>query len=1133
MSDIAQRIASLSPEKRALLEKRLAKKNIAPSRGEIPRLSRETNQFPLSFAQQRLWLLEQLAPGLPMYNMSGFARFSGPLDRQAVRQCLAAVVARHETLRTTFTTAEGLPVQVISPDLTVPIDEVDLSGPPGASEETLVNLAVEEARQPFDLTTGPLCRIQLVCLAQDDHAVVLTMHHIISDGVSIRVLFQDAIAVYEALVRGREPQLPELPIQYADFAVWQRKWLQGERLEQPLRYWKAQLGGDLPVLQLPTDRPRPAMQTFVGARQTFGLPPVLTRALRELSQREGVTLFMVLLAAFQTLLSRSTGQEDILVGSPIANRNRSEVEPLIGFFVNTLVLRTDLSGNPTFRDLLKRVQQVALGAYAHDELPFEKLVEELQPERHMSHTPLFQVLFGLQSDPTAAVEMAGLTMHFREIDSRTSKCDLTLNMTEKTDTIEGYLEYNTDLFDDTTMTRLLRHFQAVLQGVVANPACRLADIPLLTDEERREILVGWNDTRTDYPNELTVHQLFERQAAQRPDAPAVSFAGQQLTYGELNERANRLAHYLRTLGVGPERFVAICLERSADLIVGILAILKAGGTYVPLDPTYPQERLAYMLEDTRATVLLTQEQLRASLPTHRGVQVVSMDMDAQWEAIARQRGENPANHTTPDHLAYVMYTSGSTGNPKGIGIPHRAINRLVFNTNYLDVQPDDRMAQAANASFDAATFEFWGALLHGALVVGISKDVALSPHEFAAQLREQGITTLFLTTALFNQLAREVPDAFATLRHVLFGGEAVDPRWVREVLQKGAPARLLHVYGPTESTTYATWYLVREVDENAPTIPIGYPLSNTTTYVLDQSMQPVPIGVTGELYLGGDGLARGYHQRPALTAERFVPDPFSRRPGARLYRTGDLVRCLPDGAIVFLGRTDHQVKIRGFRIELGEIEAALASHPAVRETVVLAREDAPGERRLVAYIVPAQVPGAESQEAVAPIPAVHDLRAFLKERLPDYMIPAAFITMDALPLTPNGKVDRRKLPAPGVARPDLASSFVAPSTPVETMLASIWGEVLKLERVGVEDNFFDLGGYSLAAVQVIARVRETFQVELPLRSLFEIPTVAGLSRLIEEQSQRATAQGQGPSSGPALVRVDRSSYRVRTSGSDQ
>lgn len=1110
-SDISQRLAALSPEKRALLEKRLAKKSTAQPHTGIAQLSRETNQFPLSFAQQRLWVLEQLVPGLPMYNMSGFVRFIGKLDRQATKLCLNAVVERHEALRTTFASVNGQPVQVIAPSLILPIDEIDLRQLPHTLED-IAQLAVEDARQPFDLVNGPLCRIKLLRLADDDHVVLLTMHHLISDGTSIRVLFQDAITVYEDLINGRKPRLLGLPIQYADFAVWQRQWLQNERLEQLLTYWKKQLGGQLPILQLPTDRPRPTMQTFVGARQTFSLPVSLTSALRALSQREGVTLFMVLLAAFQTLLHRYTGQEDILVGSPIANRNRAEIEGLIGFFVNTLVLRTDLTGNPTFSALLKRVQQVALGAYTHEELPFEKLVEELQPERNMSHTPLFQVLFGLQNDPTTSLEIAGLTMHFQEVDSRTAKCDITLNMTEKSDYVEAYLEYNTDLFESDTMARMISHFKTILHHVVENPEQRLSDIPLLTQPERNEILIGWNDTHTDYPADRCVHQLFEVQAARCPDAPAVAFEDRYLTYKELNEQANQLAHYLHSLGIGPESFVAICMERSLDLIVGILAILKAGGTYVPLDPTYPRERQTYMLNDTQAPVLLTQERLLSELPDHTASVVC---IDTHWKQIAQKSRENLPNHTRSDNLAYVMYTSGSTGMPKGIGIPHQAINRLVFNTNYVSLQPDDRIAQAANASFDAATFEFWGALLHGAMLVGITRDVALSSHEFATQLRECGITTLFLTTALFNQLAREVPWAFASLRHVMFGGEAVDPRWVREVLKNGAPERLLHVYGPTESTTYATWHLVQEVPETATTVPIGGPLANTQTYVLDRFLCPVPAGVPGELYIGGDGLARGYHNRPALTAERFVPHPFSDQPGARLYKTGDLVRYLPGGAIEFLGRTDHQVKIRGFRIELGEIETTLVNHPAIREAVVLAREDTPGERRLVAYIVP---DGAQEV-------SISDLRSFLKEKLPDYMVPAIFVTLELLPLTPNGKVDRRKLPVPGGDRPDLADAFVAPSTPTETALAAIWCEVLKLERVGVEDNFFDLGGYSLAAVQVLSRVREVLQVDLPLRSLFEVTTVAGLARVVETQKANSPASAQGP----ALVRVERSQYRMQTS----
>jgi amino acid adenylation domain-containing protein len=1073
MTDISKVISSLSPEKRALLALKLKEQGS------------RFNTFPLSFAQQRLWFLDQLTPGSPVYNIPVAVRLTGRLDVAALERSFEEIVSRHEILRTTFTTVEGVPMQVVTEKGSVTLRLVDLSQlPPGEREAKVSELATEESQQPFDLTRGPLLRLTLYRLSEQEQVLLLVMHHIVSDGWSTGVLIREVTALYKAFTKGEASPLGELPIQYADFAKWQREWLQGERLQQLLEYWKQQLAGCPPVLELPTDRERPAVYSFRGAHQSVMLPRSLSEAIKALGQREGATPFMVLLAALQTLLCRYSGQEDICVGTPIAARNRAETEGLIGFFVNTLVIRTDLSGNPSFRELLGRVRERALGAYGHQDLPFEMLVEELQPERNMGHTPLFQVAFTYQNELVGAQQLPGLLLSPFPLKHLTTKFDLTLAVTEGGKGLNVSVEYNADLFNEDTIARMLGHYRTLLEAILADPEERLWRLPLLTEAERHQVLVQWNETRAEYPRDRCVHELFEAQVERWPEAIAVSFGEEKLTYQELNRRANKVAHYLRRLGLGPEVLTGICMERSWEMVVGILGILKAGGSYVPLDPAYPKERLAWMLADTQTPVLLAQQRLVDRLPEH-AARVVCID--TSWEAIARESEENIVSGVTAEHLAYVMYTSGSTGRPKGIGIPHRAINRLVFNTNYIEVKPGDRIALASNSAFDAATFELWGALLHGATCVNISKEVALSPQDLAAHIREQGISVMFLTTALFNQLAREVPGAFSSLREVLFGGEAVDPRWVREVLTKAPPKRLLHVYGPTESTTFATWYLVQAVAEEATTVPIGRPISNTQAYVLDSQLQPVPVGVTGELYIGGDGLARGYFNCPELTAERFIPNPFGQEPGARLYKTGDLVRQLPDGNIEFLGRVDHQIKLRGFRIELGEIESVLGGHPSVHEAVVLAREDVPGEKQLVAYVV--LDPGSR--------PTTSELRSFLQQKLPDYMLPSAFVRLEALPINPNGKVDRRALPAPERMRSELASEYLAPRTPIEEVLAGIWAEVLKVERVSIYDSFFELGGHSLLATQVISRAREAFQTEIPLRYLFEAPTVAGLAERIE------------------------------------
>jgi amino acid adenylation domain-containing protein len=1106
VNDLYKQIASLSGEKRRLFALYLQKEGVTLSELLIVAQERGADHFPLSFAQQRLWFLDQLEPGNPLYNNPAAIRLTGPLDPKALEQALNEIVGRHEILRTTFKMADGQPVQVIAPKLILTFPVVDLRTKPDVErEDEIMRLATEEARKPFNLSEGPLLRVILMKLTEDEHVVLLTMHHIVSDGWSVAVLIREVAALYEAFTSGARMPLPELPIQYVDFAVWQRQWLTGKRLDEQLAYWKRHLAGAAPTLELPADRPRPAAQTYRGATRFFNLPVEIFRALKELSRQNDATLFMTLLAAFQTLLYRYSGQEDFCVGAAVANRNRVETEGLIGFFVNMLALRCHLSGDPSFRQLLERARETTLGALAHQDLPFEMLVEELQPQRNRSHTPLFQVIFDLNNAAPGAMgawELANLKAEALQLEAGVAHADLVMSLMENGDALSGKLRYNIDIFDAATIERMLEHFQVLLKGVVAHSDRRVSDMPLLTEVERRRLLSEWNDTASDYPRDKCVHALFEAQVERSPDAIALVVEDAQLTYRELNRRANQLAAYLGKLGVGPETPVGFCLERSPEMVVGILGILKAGGTYVPLDPTYPRERLAFMLEDTRTPVLLVQQRLIEHLPEHqaRVVPAHVVRIDDDWERIAKESEVNPALGVTADHLAYVMYTSGSTGRPKGIAIPHRAINRLVFNTNYIEITSDDRMLLASNSAFDAVTFELWGALLHGARLVGVSREAVLSPQELAASIRDHGISAMWLTAALFNQMTREVPKAFGSVRHLLIGGEALDPHRVREALKNDPPARLVNGYGPTEGTTFTTWYLAQEAAEGATSIPIGRPISNTQTYLLDRNQQPTPVGIAGELYIGGDGLARGYFNGPELTAEKFIPNPYSERLGARLYRTGDLSRYLPDGAIEFLGRLDHQVKIRGFRIELGEIETALSQHPSVRESVVLLREDAPGEKRLVAYLA------TEPRKTFT----VDDLRSFLRQKLPDYMTPAAFVTLDALPLTPNGKIDRRALPAPEQSRPELAEAFVAPRNPVEELLAGAWADVLEIERVGVHDNFFDLGGHSLLATKLFSRLRDTFQVELPLAALFEAPTVAALAERIESAKREERGSSLPP-----------------------
>jgi amino acid adenylation domain-containing protein len=1087
-----ERAAETAAEQSALSQDREVWGDLRPiPRDEAP---------PLSFSQQRLWFLEQLGPGTALYNVPSAMRLSGPLDVSALWRSLNEIVQRHEALRTTFVEVEGRPAQVIAPRLTLSLPVIDLQGLPESGREAeATRLATAEAQRPFDLTEGPLLRAMLLRLDQEIHIALLTMHHIVADGWSVGLLIREVAALYEAFLAGRPSPLPDLRIQYADFAHWQRQWLKDEVLQRELAYWEHQLGDGDHVLDLPTDRPRPPVQSVNGANRRFELSTSLSEALRDLSQRTGATLFMTLLAAFQTLLYRYTGQEEICVGTPIANRNHPEIESLIGFFVNTLVLRTDLSGEPNFQELLAHVREVALEAYAHQELPFEMLVEKLQPERDMSRAPLFQVMFTLQDAPFEPLELPGVTISPLGRNTETAKFDLTLSMEQGPERLRGYLNYNTDLFDAETIERMLGHYETLLEGIVADPHGAISTLPLLTENESQQLLQGWNQTAVESRWYLGIPWLFEARVDRNPDAVALVLDDQSLTYAELNRRANQVAHHLRRRAVGPEVIVGLLLERSIEAIVAMLGVLKVGGAYLPLDPSNPDERLSFILEDSGAPVLLTQAHLADQLQTAHNIQQICLD--TEWEVMAGESDRNPVNEATAGNLAYVIYTSGSTGKPKGVLISNEAIaNHCRDIQEHFRLTPEDRVLQFAAYSFDQSVEQILATFITGATLVLRGPGV-WPANEFPEVVADYQLTVVNLPPAYWHQWVQESfavdePLSGDQLRLVISGGDVMQVEtlnlWGKTPM---SAASLLNAYGPTETTVTAlTFDIPPGFDGNK--IPIGRPPINRRIYILDRDGNPVPAGVPGELYLSGTGLARGYLDRPEITAEVFVPDPFSEEPGRRLYRTGDLVRYLPDGNVDFLGRVDQQVKIRGFRIELGEIEAALARHPTVQELAVMVREDTPRDKRLVAYLV------ADEERA----PTASEWRSFLKEQLPDYMVPSAFVLLDALPLTTSGKINRRALPVPDQVRPELEESYVAPRTAVEDDLAEMWAEVLNLERVGIHDNFFDLGGHSLLATQLISRVRATYQVELPLRRLFEMPSVAGMATLIEDSLVEAAEE---------------------------
>jgi len=1059
---------------------------------------------PLSFAQQRLWFIDQLAPRNSAYNIPAAIRLEGPLNVIALERSLNEVVRRHEALRTTFTVVDGGPAQVIAPSLTMAPRVIDLQAlSENAREIEVQRLAAEEACRPFDLAHGPLLRVTLLRLGEERHVGLLTMHHIVSDGWSTGILIRELAVLYNAFSSEMPSPLSELPIQYADFANWQRLWLQDDILQIQLSYWKQQLLGIPPLLELSTQRTRPAVLGFRGARDSLLLPGSAVDALKVLSRDEGATLFMTFLTAFYVLLHRYSNQDDLVVGTPIANRNHTETEGLIGFFVNTLVLRTDLSGDPTFRVLVRRVREVCLAGYSHQDLPFEKLVEELHLERDLSRNPLFQVMFMVNGPRTETMELTGLRVSPIKSGSEAAHVDLALQISETEDgRTEAALIYNTDLFDAAAITRMLRQFQVLLEAAAADPDRHVLELPLLNPEERHQLLAEWNDTKTGYSRHLCIHQLFEAQVEQTPNAIAVSLEDRQLTYEELNRRANQLAHHLRSLGVGPEVLVGSCLEHSPENIIALMSILKAGGVYVPLDPTYPNERLRYMLEDACISVLVTQERLVQRLP-HDTPTIVCLDSD--WNAVAREGSDNPIIAVTDGNLAYVIYTSGSTGWPKGVSVSPASIARHCCDIRkYYGLDSSDRVLQCSSMSVDLSLEQIVPTLIAGATLV-LARVNAWQMTEFERKVGELGLTIVNLPTPYWEALAwepSENPAQAARIlpRLVVVGGDVMSPdalaRW-QESPMRGV--RLINAYGPTEATITANAFEITprlgEIAANQG-IPIGRPLANREIYILDRYGNPVSVGVPGEVHIGGAGLARGYLNRPDLTAEKFIPNAFGQEPGGRLYRTGDIARYRLDGNVEFLGRLDHQVKIRGFRIELGEIEAALGQYPGVREAVVLAREETPGERRLVAYVV------TEKESSVA----IEDLRRFLKQKLPEYMMPAALLTLESMPLMPNGKIDRKALPASAPTRREVEKTFVAPRDALEAELIGLWEEVLNVRPIGVTDNFFELGGHSLTAVRLFGLIENRLGKRLPLAAVFQGATIEHLATIF-----RAHVESGGPS----------------------
>ncbi|MHB0876073.1 MAG: amino acid adenylation domain-containing protein, partial [Anaerolineae bacterium] len=1092
-ASLAERIAALPADKRALLSRQLRRQQPREDTAAIAPLPR-SERAPLSYAQERLWFLQQLEPSSTAYNMAATLHLSGPLDAEAMRRALNAIVQRHGSLRTTFATVDGVPRQVVHDDMAIA-----LPVQPAADPAEALRRAAALAAEPFDLTEGPLVRAELYRLSAGEHALALCTHHIVCDGWSTALFVEELAVGYRAYCEGREPALAPPAVQYRDYAAWQRQQLGGERLDSLRQYWTAKLAGLPPTLELATDHPRPARMSGRGGSVSAGIDATLTAKLRRVGHEHGATLFMTLLAGFGSLLGRYAGTTDVAVGSPAAGRTRSDLEGLIGLFANTIVLRHDLSGEPTFAELVERTRQVCLEAYSHQDMPFETLVEALAPERDLSHSPLFQVTFDLGKRPRRQWRAGGVDWRLEEVTGESAKFDLSMTVEESDDGLDLRLDYSTDLFAAATAERLLGHYRNLLAAVAADPQARPSRVPLLSVQER-ETLRQWNDTDRDLPCQATVQGLFRAQVLLAPDAEAVRFQGQRLTYGQLDAEANRLAHFLGGRGIGPGQLVGIHLERSLALVVAILGTLKAGAAYLPLDPGYPEERLAFMVRDSGLAAIVSQSGFAGSVAGDAAVVVLGDEA----AAIAAMGAEDPAVPVGSDDLAYVIYTSGSTGRPKGAMVEHRGICNLALACiGHFGIGPGDRMLQFASPNFDASIWETTMALLGGAALVLAPAQEMASPGSLHALLRREGVTAAFLPPSMLRLLP---PAGLPLLRLVFAGGEVCPPA----TLGLWQPGRcFVNAYGPTECSVASSYYVAPEAGGGGASVPIGRPIANARAYVLDAAMRPLPVGSTGELYVGGVGVGRGYLNRPELTAERFVDSPFEA--GERLYRTGDVVRWLPDGNLEFVGRADGQVKVRGYRIELGEIEAALCRHGAVKEAAVVVREDTPGDRRLVAYLV------AGEGESLQP----SEVRRHLAETLPGHMVPAVYVQIERLPLSPSGKVDRKALPAPE-AQSLAAGADTTAATATEAVLATIYQHLLGQESVPVTASFFELGGHSLLSTQLASRVRDAFGVEVGLRRVFEGASVRELGQevdrlLVEKEGSEPLAAilPSGEGSGPA------------------
>ncbi|NMZ19529.1 non-ribosomal peptide synthetase [Pseudomonas rhodesiae] len=1097
---LARRFIGLPLEKRQRFLQALRTEGVEFSRFPIPAGVQAEDRQALSYAQQRMWFLWQLDPTSGAYNLPGAVRLKGTLSLRAMEQAFASLVERHETLRTVFQRQADERLSQVAIEPSVVVEQLDLSDlPPAEREQAVSDAAVRQSLLPFDLEHGPLLRVQLLKLAEQEHVLLLTLHHIVSDGWSMNVLIDEFIRCYDAYERNETPRLPPLPIQYSDYALWQRRWLEAGEQARQLDYWQARLGDEHPVLELPTDRPRPAMPSYQGTRHHFAIDADLAAQLRSCAQRHNVTLFMLLLGAFNVLLHRYTGQGDIRVGVPIANRNRTEVEGLIGFFVNTQVLRTELTGQTRVAELLQAIKEHALGAQAHQELPFERLVEALHVERSLSHTPLFQVMYNHQpvvADIASVSTASGLELALVEWQGRTTQFDLTLDTYEKSGTLHAALTYANDLFDAPSIERMARHWISLLHAMVGDGEQRIGELPMLDADELQRVTHTWNQTAQTYPTERGIHHLIGDQVRATPDATALQFGDTTLSYAQLDTRANRLAHALIEQGVGPDRLVGICAERSVEMVIGLLAILKAGGAYVPLDPEYPRERLAYMLEDSGVQLLLTQQSLLPSLPT-AGIRVIALDQPGDW--LEGYSSASPEVTVHALNLAYVIYTSGSTGKPKGAGNSHRAlVNRLCWMQQAYGLGVRDAVLQKTPFSFDVSVWEFFWPLMTGARLVVAAPGEHREPARLIESIGRHAITTVHFVPSMLQAFIHEPGvQGCASLKRIVCSGEALPLEAQQQVFAKLPNAGLYNLYGPTEAAIDVTHWSC--VDEGADCVPIGRPIANLGTYVLDAQLNPLPAGVSGELYLGGAGLARSYHRRGALTAERFVPSPFGA--GARLYRTGDRVRQRADGVIEYLGRLDHQVKLRGLRIELGEIETRLLQHPSVREAVVLVQ----GGKQLVAYLVPqGDAPG--------------DLKGWLLNSLPEYMVPTHWVHLAKLPVTANGKLDRKALPLPDAAP---QQAYSAPQNPMQQALAAIWSDVLGVSQVGLDDNFFELGGDSIISIQVVSRARQA-GIRLSPRDLFQYQSVRGLAQIAS--FEQLAVIDQGPVSGDVILTPVQASF---------